>query len=631
MKKNLVALVSILILMVLAGTQTMYAKSKDFKHSVFSSKEMTSVMSFNLRYAETQGAYAWDKRKGIILDVFNEYNPLFVGTQEGLHGQVDYLKQNLPNYDYIGVSRKGNTEDEYSAIFYDKTKATLKDSGTFWLSETPDIPGSISWQDGHPRIATWGEFKVKGNPNRVFVFNTHLSFDHKVTEKQAAILIERMEKIVDQESEVIMTGDFNIPKHSNVWNQFQDAGFMDAWDMAKHESGPEFTSHGFKGLEAEGQSRIDWVLYRNPGVKIENDERFLAEVVTYNKDGLYPSDHFPVVFTTLGRPDITAGNLQISRTEVEADESFTVSADIRNEGKRGMSEAVLYIDGKAVVSKWVVLDKGETQSVTFNKKLYKPGKHDITIHNIPPQTVNVEAKPATMLLSQYKVEPYVTSGQGIPVTAVVRNSGSFDGTFEANLTVNGEVVQSKRITVPSGESRTIEFSHTFNELGSYTVALASQSVIVNVMQDISGQWLFKRGDDMAWKEPGLDETGWETVVLPMSWEKHSGYEQDYVFGWYRKTITVPAEWAGKPVKIMLGRIDDAEMSYFNGQKIGQTGSFPEDPNGFFSKWGDVREYVIQPENIHYGAENQISIRVYDDLGGGGLHGGPLGILPVKKP
>ncbi|KAI4376234.1 hypothetical protein MLD38_014019 [Melastoma candidum] len=78
-------------------------------------------------------------------------------TQQGVKLQLDYLQQCLPGYEQFGISRKGSEDhsDEHCTIFYDKEKVEIVEGGTFWLSESPSIPGSKSWGSEVPCIATW--------------------------------------------------------------------------------------------------------------------------------------------------------------------------------------------------------------------------------------------------------------------------------------------------------------------------------------------------------------------------------------------------------------------------------------------------------------------------------------------
>jgi len=133
---------------------------------------------------------------------------------------------------------------------------------------------------------------------------------------------------------------------------------------------------------------------------------------------------------------------------------------------------------------------------------------------------------------------------------------------------------------------------------------------------VKGEWKFSRGDNMLWKDPDIDEGSWQIVKLPSTWEEHSKYTPDNVYGWYRRELTIPAELKGNDIFINLGKIDDADETYFNGVKVGGMGSFP--PN-YITAWDILRYYKIPQEIIHYGVKNSIAVRVFDGIMGGGIY------------
>lgn len=605
----------------------------------FEDEQVQMVMSFNLSSSSSE-ENAWEKRRGVTLELLQRYRPVFIGIQEGLHDRLEFLDERLEDYQYIGVSRQGNTEDEYSAIFYDTTRAEVQDSGTFWLSDTPREPGSMMKNTGHPRIVTWGEFVMSGDANPVYVFNTHLAFEEGVTERQAAVLLEQLSEIAQPGAEVFIMGDFNVPRMTHIWNMFQEAGFKDAWQLAANTDGPNTTFHGWEGLGAQGgfeqgivadqgDYQIDWILYRGAGEgETELEDPLLAQVVTFSDGDRYPSDHYPVVLTTLGSPDVQANDLQVQPTEVRADQPLTASVELVNNGEHGLVEIRLYTDREVTDSQWAVLDASERQQLTFDTRLYAPGEHVVSIELLPAATVNVQGVPATLSYDSLTVEPYVFPGQAVPVTATIKNTGSFEGTMQSNFFVGDTLMDSTSVAVSNGSVSEVGFVHTFDQAGAYSTAIGNQVAEVSVMRDIAGEWRFERGDDVAWADSDFDDSGWEIVELPAAWEEHSDYTEDNVYGWYRQTVEIPVQWEGRPVRVILGQIDDADMSYFNGEKIGQTGGFPDDEGGFETQWNVIREYVVPPELIRYGKENVIAIRVFDELGGGGLHSEPLGILPL---
>ncbi|KAJ4963495.1 hypothetical protein NE237_023434 [Protea cynaroides] len=117
-----------------------------------------TLMTFNLHDDQPEGSpNSWEKRRDLCISVITSYSPMILCTQQGVKLQLDFLQQGLPGYDQFGISRKGSedTTDEHCTIFYDKEKVEFLEGGTFWLSESPSVPGSASWGSVVPRIATW--------------------------------------------------------------------------------------------------------------------------------------------------------------------------------------------------------------------------------------------------------------------------------------------------------------------------------------------------------------------------------------------------------------------------------------------------------------------------------------------
>jgi beta-galactosidase len=133
---------------------------------------------------------------------------------------------------------------------------------------------------------------------------------------------------------------------------------------------------------------------------------------------------------------------------------------------------------------------------------------------------------------------------------------------------------------------------------------------------VKGEWKFSEGDNLLWKDPDLNDSSWQIVKLPSTWEEHSNYTQDNVYGWYRCELTIPADLKGKDIFINVGKIDDADETYFNGVEVGGMGSFP--PN-YVSAWDIFRYYKVPHEIIHYGGKNSIAVRVFDGIMGGGIY------------
>ncbi|MEF8788085.1 MAG: alpha-L-fucosidase [Planctomycetota bacterium] len=223
---------------------------------------------------------------------------------------------------------------------------------------------------------------------------------------------------------------------------------------------------------------------------------------------------------------------------------------------------------------------------------------------------------------------YGDSARQIHARSSVLNYSDSPLETTVSLRVNDRNIADTLVKLEPWTEKQVNFTHTFpdgtEDLFSVTLrgdGLGKATDAVSVpYRDLSGTWRFHEGDDMDWKAPDLDVSGWQTVELPASWEDHSGYEKDPAFGWYRRTVHVPESWKGGPLTLHLGKIDDADAAYVNGTKIGSMGGLPPDRGSAFK---EVRRYTAPAEAVRFGEDNVIAIRVGDWKGHGGLYEGPL--------
>jgi len=143
------------------------------------------------------------------------------------------------------------------------------------------------------------------------------------------------------------------------------------------------------------------------------------------------------------------------------------------------------------------------------------------------------------------------------------------------------------------------------------------------------EWKFKTGDNSAWAWPDYDDSAWETIEAGTDWENqgHGTYDG---FAWYRQQILIPEDLREKAAEnggliLRLAKIDDSDVTYFNGQILGSTGGLPPE---YVSGYGELRAYTVPMDRVGWGAQNTIAIRVYDGGGGGGIVGNPVS-LTVK--
>lgn len=245
------------------------------------------VMTFNIRLPlASDGANSWDNRRDFAAAVIGKASPDIIGTQELHKAQGDELVARLPRYAWFGIDRRGGHADEHMGVFYRRDRLKIVDSGNFWLSDTPEVPGSISWGHPYPRMVTWAQFETVRGHQRFFLFNTHLPYraeDGAARARGAALLLARIEAIAGN-APVVLTGDFNTTPDTDV-HALLTARLSDAWLTAKRRSGPAETFHNFTGM---ADRRIDWILTRGFTAR-------RVTVLTDHRGVLQSSDHFPVM------------------------------------------------------------------------------------------------------------------------------------------------------------------------------------------------------------------------------------------------------------------------------------------------------------------------------------------------
>jgi endonuclease/exonuclease/phosphatase family metal-dependent hydrolase len=256
------------------------------------------LMSFNIRYGTAaDGENHWDRRKEFLVATIQAFAPDLLGTQETLGFQRDYLAQQLRDYDSLGVGREdGGDKGEMMALFYRRERFEKVAGGHFWLSETPDVVGSKSWDSSLPRMATWVKLRDRKQPSAApFLFlNTH--FDHRGVKARAesARLMRRQIEALGEGGPVIVTGDFNAGEGSEpyrlLFDKLEDhpSPVRDSLRLIHPERRPdEGTATGFKASATRG-ARIDWIAI-SPHWKVLS-----AEIDRTQREGRTPSDHFPV-------------------------------------------------------------------------------------------------------------------------------------------------------------------------------------------------------------------------------------------------------------------------------------------------------------------------------------------------
>jgi endonuclease/exonuclease/phosphatase family metal-dependent hydrolase len=248
------------------------------------------VLTFNLRFASANPPNAWPVRRPVMRDCIRQLAPDVIGTQEGMYAQLKDLASDLPDFEWVGLGREGGSQGEFMAVFYRRDRLEPLAYDHFWLSDTPEVIASVTWGHTCKRMVTWVRFRDRRTGGEFYFWNTHLDHESEPARQKGAVLIrDRIAKLKTR-LPVLLVGDFNCAGGSSpAWATLaKDGGLSDTWPLAKERVNETMNSfHGYRAPQQESL-RIDWILGRGV-VAVEK-----TEIVTFSRDGQYPSDHFPV-------------------------------------------------------------------------------------------------------------------------------------------------------------------------------------------------------------------------------------------------------------------------------------------------------------------------------------------------
>jgi endonuclease/exonuclease/phosphatase family metal-dependent hydrolase len=247
------------------------------------------IMSFNLRYGTApDGENGWYKRKPLALERIQAFAPDLLGLQECRDDeQAEFIKTNLPEYEFYGVRREGGKETalEMAPVLFRRAAFEELERGHFWLSETPEMVGSKSWNSTFARTATWVKLRHTATGHSLIFLNTHFDYHPPAVDGAARLLRGWLAR---QTAPLIVTGDFNAEKNSAAYQLLAGGGALaDAYRQVwPNGNAQEATFHGY------GQTpelTIDWILI-SPHFQVMS-----ASVDRTHAGNLFPSDHYPVL------------------------------------------------------------------------------------------------------------------------------------------------------------------------------------------------------------------------------------------------------------------------------------------------------------------------------------------------
>lgn len=278
-----------MLVLVFAGIIIVFNGCSNYRNTGTEYETELKVMTFNIRYGTADdGENSWKYRKDIVIEVIREANPDLLSLQEALDFQISEILDELPGYSYLGVGRDdGKTKGEYSAVLYAKDRFIIDTTETFWFSDTPKIPGSITWDATLPRICSWGLLFDKFSKKQMYVYNVHLDHQSQISREKSTEMLVRKIQSGKMPLPVLVTGDFNCGDKNQAIQYLISSGLTDTYRKLNPPKSDEGTFNGFKG-DRSGE-KIDYIF-------VNNQFEILSSKIDYtNRDGKYPSDHFPVI------------------------------------------------------------------------------------------------------------------------------------------------------------------------------------------------------------------------------------------------------------------------------------------------------------------------------------------------
>lgn len=264
------------------------------------------VMSFNIRCAVCEDSSSinhWSKRKLRVFQIIDKYDPDIIGLQEAEIGQIRDIANEFEGYKWIGKGRDdGKEAGEFTAVFYKTDRLLLNDTYTYWLSETPSVPGK-GWDAAYRRTLTVALFNDSRTQSPFYIINTHLDNVGATARIESAKMLRRTAGEYSPDYPVILSGDFNCTEDSkpykiltanesepdSIYPDLESSPLLNSEYLTETpHTGGKITFNGF-GSRTDIKNPIDFI-FVNDRVKVLSHQ-----IITELPDGLYPSDHFPVL------------------------------------------------------------------------------------------------------------------------------------------------------------------------------------------------------------------------------------------------------------------------------------------------------------------------------------------------
>lgn len=261
-----------------------------------------NIMSFNIRCGTAKdGRNHWIFRRNRVHEILNHYRPDVLGLQEALDFQISAIRTMLPGYETVGMGNLGGRKGLHTAIFYDSARFVLSADGTFWFSDTPDIPGSKGWGNIIPRTCTWARLIDKETQQAFYFYNVHLDHISLRSRKNSVVFLTKHIHTRHSPDPFVLAGDFNARERSspiqylkgNIPLKIKTKGnvlnpepLMDTFRILYPHRRNVATFHGYRRLFF--RFRLDYIFVPS-SARVQD-----AKIIQLRWKRCYPSDHFPL-------------------------------------------------------------------------------------------------------------------------------------------------------------------------------------------------------------------------------------------------------------------------------------------------------------------------------------------------
>lgn len=235
----------------------------------------------------------WAQRREFCAEVIRNQRADVICLQECQHAHITFLRAQLPQYDAYGLANPGLLYHPINSILFRRERFELISAGGFWLSTTPHVAGSKSWDSHSARFANWVQLRERATGREFRSWNTHLDHIGQTAREKGAELINQACQAYPKEYPQFLTADFNAGARNPAIMALKAGGWTDTYEAVHGSQDPGFTFHAFKGAQYPGgtangglKPKIDFVFCRG------TVKPTAAAILRDSREGRYPSDHY---------------------------------------------------------------------------------------------------------------------------------------------------------------------------------------------------------------------------------------------------------------------------------------------------------------------------------------------------